>query len=829
MGKARLLDPEALARRCDPSSLGFATTAELEPLAGVVGQERAVEAVDFGIGIAGDGFNVFACGPSGLGKRTLITALLSAEAAARPAPNGWCYVHNFSASHRPRAVSLPPGVATELQRSMRKAIEDLKTAIPATLESQEFQRRVSDIQEEFKEQQDEKLSALSREVEGEGLRLLRTPDGFAFAPVRAGEVVSPEEFAKLSEEEQAQIQKAIEAAQEKLAEILRGVIQSATEARDRVREESRKLIRAAVASVFEDLRARFAGHAAVIEHLDAASDEIVEHPEDFRRDAAPPVPVPVELPGMNQKASLARYEINVLVDVEDGGGAPVVYEEHPTLANLVGHADYQSRFGALTTDFTMLKPGALHRANGGFLVLDARKVLMQPFAWEALKRALHAREIRIESASQIMAILSTVAPEPEPIPLDVKIVLVGDRMLYYLLHQLDPDFANLFKVQADFDDEIERTSENERLYARVIATMAKSRSTLAFDAAAVARVIDRTARLADDSTKLTAHMGAVCDLVREAEHRASRRGSSLVEAADVDAAVEAKQRRAGRMRGLLLERIRRGIVLVATEGSVVGQVNGLSVLSLGDVLLGQPSRITVTARIGNGEVVDIEREARLGGPTHSKGVLILSHFLATRFAKDKPLALSASIVFEQSYGMIDGDSASLGELCALLSALADAPISQSLAITGSVDQNGRAQPIGGVNEKIEGFFDACREHGAVDAHGVVVPASNTEHLLLREDVVEAVREGRFRVWAVESVDEAIEILTGVEAGERAADGSFGAGTVNGRVQARLDELFDKRRRLTKGTVDAGDGHAPSTEPAGPPPTPELPGPEGGKR
>lgn len=820
-------DAAVLARRCDPATLAFATTAELEPLDGVIGQARVLEAVRFGVGMAGEGFHLFVSGPTGIGKRTMLLELLGREATGRETPSAWCYVYNFEAAHRPSAIALPAGAARTLQEDMRTAVEELRTVLPASLESQEFQHQIEDIQEELKDKQEQAFSALSKEVESDGLRLVRTPGGFAFAPVGDGQVLTGEQLAALPEEEQKRLQQATEKAQSRLTDIVRRTIGWAKEARGRVKDASRALIRGAVAGIFEDLRASYSAYPKVATYLDAVAADIVEHPEVFASEGGEPMAVPAELSGISEKASLSRYEVNVLFDPGAEAGAPVIYEEHPTLANLVGHADYQSRFGALTTDFTQLKAGALHKANGGFLVLDVRKVLMQPFSYEALKRALHSREVRIESAGQMMAILSTVAPEPEPIQLNVKVVLVGDRMLYYLLHQLDPDFRQLFKVQADFDDDVERTAESERLYARLVAALAKSEDLRPFDAAAVARVVDRAGRLSDDSLKLSAHMGDIGDLVREADFLAGERSSTVVQGIDVDAAVDARHRRSGRIRELILEQIRRGTLMVVTEGRVVGQVNGLSVIAYGDTLLGQPARITATARMGNGQVVDIEREARLGGPTHSKGVLILSHVLAQRYARERPLALSASLVFEQSYGMVDGDSATLGELCALLSALADLPIDQSVAITGSMDQNGRAQAIGGVNEKIEGFFDACAQKGLSGRQGVIIPASNVPHLMLREEVVSAARAGNFHVWAVTSVDEAVEILTGVAAGQRGDDGGYPEGTINARVQLRVDNFFQRRLELTDRRGDGEPRLETHTEPTQPPPLPPLPGPEKG--
>ena len=823
------LKASALARRCDPSRLGFDTSSELEPLAGVIGQARAIEAVRFGVRIdAGvDGFNLFVMGPSGIGKRTAILRLLGEEAANRPAPSAWCYVHNFDVAHQPRAIPLPPGVGNQLQRDMRAMTDELRVAIPAALESQEFQSRIAEVQEELKERQDEALTALANEEEKRGLRLLRTPGGFAFAPVSNGEVLTPAQFGELPEDEKKRIQEEIESAQEKLADLMRQAIGWAKEGRDRVKDAGRALLESVIGSLVDELRPKYADHPKVLAHLDAVGSDILEHPEDFRREGETPAG-PFETPMPNTKQALARYQVNVIVDAGADVGAPVIYEEHPTLANIVGHTDYESRFGALTTDFTQIKGGALHRANGGFLVLDARKVLMQPFVWEALKRAVHAHEARIESVAQMLSLLSTVAPEPEPIPLNVKVVLVGDRMLYYLLHELDPDFRQLFKVPADFDDVVDRCEESELLYARIVATMAKKLALRPFEAGAVARVIDRAGRMADDSEKLTAHMGAVADLVREADDQANLRGAAAVADVDVAAAIAARHRRSGRIRELLLEQVRRGTMMIDTAGAVVGQINGLSVLAFGEELLGQPARITATARIGSGDVIDIEREVRLGGPTHSKGVLILSNFLAQRYAGHKPLALAASLVFEQSYGRIDGDSASLGELCALLSALSQAPISQSLAVTGSVNQRGQVQAIGGVNEKIEGFFDVCNERGLDGSHGVLIPATNVEHLMLRDDVVEAARAGKFSVWAVASVDEAIALLTGVAAGEPDAAGAYPAASINGRVQARLDELFERRRALSRPDGEKQGPAQTGPAPAEPEPPGKLPEPERGK-
>jgi lon-related putative ATP-dependent protease len=489
--------------------------------------------------------------------------------------------------------------------------------------------------------------------------------------------------------------------------------------------------------------------------------------------------------------------VNVLVTNVTKSGAPIVSEDNPTYSNLIGRVEHIAQLGALVTDFTLIKPGALHRANGGYLLLDIRKVLMQPFAWEGLKRALQSREIYIESLGQMYSLVSTVSLEPEPIPLDAKIVLFGDRLLYYLLQEYDPEFGELFKVAADFEEQIERNADTHQLYARLVATLTRKEALLPFDRSAVARVIEHSARLVGDAERLSTHMHSVADLLRESDYWAREAGHAAVEAADVQRAIDTQIRRQDRLRDHLYEAILRDTLMIATDGTVTGQVNGLSVIELGNFAFAQPTRITATTRLGEGELVNIEREVKLSGAIHSKGVLILSSFLAARYARNQPLALSASLVFEQSYGLVEGDSASLAELCALLSNLANIPIKQSLAITGSVNQFGQAQAIGAVNEKIEGFFDICAARGLNGEQGVLIPAANIKHLMLRRDVVVAAEAGKFGIYAVENVDQAIAIMTGLSAGEADAKGNYPKGSVNRSVAARLAELTKIRQSFAK--------------------------------
>ncbi len=796
MSNIKPLAPEALYRRCDLQALPFETTAELEDLHEVIGQARALDAVRFGIGIRREGYNLFAMGPAGAGKHTVVRQFLAERAAAALPSADWCYVNNFRQPHKPRALQLPAGRGARLRRDMAQLIEELITAIPAAFESEEYQARVQEVEEEHKERHENAVRELQEQAEKLGIALLRTPAGFAFAPQRNGEVISPDEFAKLSEEEQERIQNVVAALQEQLQRVLRQMPQLHKEVHEKIRELNAQVAAFAVGHLIEALRKEYAEMPEVLEYLDAVEQDIIDNVDDFRGQKEGPVD---GLSAPRPRALFRRYEVNVMVDHGESKGAPVVYEDYPMYQNLVGRVEHQAQMGTLVTDFTLIKPGALHRANGGYLMLDVLKVLSHPFAWDGLKRALYSREIGIESPGQMLSLVSTVSLEPEPIPLDVKVVLLGDRMLYYLLYDYDPDFRELFKVAADFEEEMPRSPESKMLYARLIATVVRKEGLQPLDRLAVARVIEHGSRLVEDVEKLSTHMGAMADLLREADYWAREAGRAVVIAEDVQRAIDTQAYRAGRVRERVHEAIERGVVLIDTEGEKVAQVNGLSLIDLGNFRFAQPARITATVRLGDGDVVDIEREVQLGGPIHSKGVLILSSFLAARYAQERPLSLRASLVFEQSYGMVEGDSASVGELCALLSALADAPIRQSLAVTGSVNQHGQVQAIGGVNEKIEGFFDICKAKGLTGGQGVLIPTANVKHLMLRADVVEAVAAGRFHIYPIETIDQAIEILTGVPAGEREPDRRFLPGTINRRVEARMIELSRIRQALLEQT------------------------------
>lgn len=797
------LDAAMLYARCDPARFGFETTAELKDLEDAIGQSRAVDAVRFGVDVQREGYNVFALGPPGTGKRTLVRRFVEERAAGESAPPDWAYVNNFERPNRPRLLRLPPNTGARLRRDMERLAEELRPALSSAFESEEYQSRRQAIEDEYKERSERAFGELRSKAGAAGLALLRTPLGWAFAPVSGGRVLNPEEVARLPEEERRRLESEVEVMERELQEVLRRMPRWERERAARVDELNQEITEFAVGHLIGELRERYAEVEGVVDHLEAVRRDIVR---SVREIVGPPLgaaPLPAEPPsGTVGPQVMRRYWVNALTsgdETGDGepGGAPVVYEDNPTYQNLIGRVEYVSQMGALVTDFNLIMPGALHRANGGYLILDARKVLLQPYAWESLKRALRSREIRIESLGQALGLVSTVSLEPEPIPLDVKVVLLGDRLLYYLLCGLDPDFGELFKVEADFDDRTGRTPENELLYARLMGTVAREENLRSLDRSGVARAIEHLSRVAGDAEKLSTHLQTVVDLLREADYWAGRNGNGSIGVAEVQGAIDARIGRSDRLRERLREETLRGTILVDTDGERVGQINGLSVLQLGDFHFGHPSRITARARMGKGEVVDIEREVELGGPIHSKGVLILSGSLGARYAAERPLSLSASLVFEQSYGGVEGDSASSAELYALLSAISGLPIRQSLAVTGSVNQYGQVQAIGGVNEKIEGFFDVCEARGLTGDQGALIPASNVKNLMLRADVIDAVAAGRFHVYPVETMDGGMELLTGVPAGERDENGEYPEGSVNARVENRLTELTERQLWFTR--------------------------------
>ena len=785
--------PQALLyRQADLTAMDFATTRDLAPLPGLAEQPRAQAAIAFGTEISHRGFNIFAIGATGARVQDSVKALLLAAAGERPAPPDWVYVNNFAAPHRPVAIALPGGRAPAFETAVRDLIDDLKLALPAIFESDDYQKRRAAIEQSIQAKNERAFAALNEKANARSVAILRTPMGFGIAPIRDAKVVPPAEFNAWPEAEQQTVREAIQGLEKELEETLRALPRTEKEQRDAIRALDRETARFAVTQPIDEVQARFADLPKVTAHIEAMRADLLENVQFFLAAAA--ASAEGALAGAKMGGPFDRYEVNVLVTQADHGqGAPVVDELHPTLGDLVGRVEYLQMQGALVTNFRLIKAGALHRANGGSILLDARALLSEPFSWPALKRALIRQQITIEDVTRFIGLTTTVSLEPDPIPLDVKVVLYGDRMLYYMLSALDPEFGQHFKVLADFDDAMDRSPAGETTLARLLAGLAAAEGLHPLDRDAVARTIEHAARLAEDSQKLTLLVERLHDLIAEAHHWAGKNGRDVIARADVEQAIAQQIVRASRIRELSQEMILRDLALIDTAGSRTGQVNGLSVLSIGGYSFGRPSRITCRVRPGGGKIVDIEREVELGGPLHSKGVLILSGFLAGRYALDVPMSVYASLVFEQSYGGVDGDSASSAELYCLLSALADLPLRQDLAVTGSVNQIGVVQAIGGVNEKIEGFFDLCNARGLTGSQGVLIPQANVQHLMLRADVRDACAAGRFAIWPIRGIDEGIALLTGRTAGARGADGSWPENTVNRLVEDRLT-LFAKARK-----------------------------------
>jgi lon-related putative ATP-dependent protease len=808
---ARPLPADRLYRRSDLSQLAFTTSTELPDWSGLVGQERATTAIGFALSIRRHGFNLFVLGPAGTGKQSLVQDLLRRQAAREPRPADWCYVNNFADARRPRRLQLPAGRGAKLSAGMRRLVSEIGVALPAAFEREDYRARRDIVDHQFKQRHEDAFGALQQRAEGKGAALIRTPLGLALAPTDKGEVLGPDDFAKLPEAEQARRKADIKELQEELEAIVRRIPDWEREHRQALRHLNRDTTTAVVSHLLGELREANADLENVLTYLDEVQRDVLENVEDFLhagREGHGPQIVPVD-GAIAEQSTFRRYQVNVMVDNSALEGAPIVYEDRPNHQSLVGHVEHMAKFGALFTDFNLIVPGALHRANGGYLILDAQRLLTGNFGWESLKRALQARELRIESLEQMLSLASTVSLEPEPIPLDVKVVLTGPPMFYYLLSRYDPDFPELFKVAADFEDRVARTPESTALFAQFIAVLARREKLRPLDRDGMARAIEQTSRASGDAERLSLRVSQLLDLLQEADHIAAAGGRSVIGRADIQAAIDAGIRRADRVYQNIHEEIERGTIHVESAGAKIGQMNGLSVFALGGQSFGQPSRITARVRLGEGQVVDIEREVALGGPLHSKGVLILSGFLGGRFGRNGPLSLTASLVFEQSYGGVEGDSASAAELLALLSALAEVPLKQCLAMTGSIDQLGRIQAIGGVNEKIEGFFDVCRKRGLDGSHGVLIPASNVQHLMLRSDVVEAAAAGAFHVLPVETIDQAIEIATGLPAGELGRDGRYPPDSVNAAVAARLAGLAAlARQHLANATRGNHRGNRP---------------------
>lgn len=785
-----------LYKKCDPAKFDFNSTADLEERLSALGQDRAISAVELGINVKSKGYNLFCFGPEGTGKTSLVKRILEKESKLRPTPCDWAYVYNFEEPHKPIAISFNAGEAPNFAKDVDELIENLSTVIPALVDSEEYKTAVEIIKQKYKGRKDEYINILQKKAKGKSVSLLHMPVGLVVAPVKDGEILNPEAFDQLPPEEKKKITDDINAMQVEIENITQDLPDWEEKERNEIERLREKLAKNIISKPIEELRKKYRHYKDATEFLKSVQKNFLENLDDYIPSNDTPAngmeddPLNMLLSKMNknEEDKFAKFKVNVVVKNTPDSGAPIILLDHPTQGNLVGKVERIQQYGALLTDFTLIKAGALHQANGGFLLIDARKLLLQPYAWDSLKRALASKVIKIESPSDETS-FTTISLDPQPIPLDVKVILTGDEELYELLSERDPDFSDYFKVEADFGIVMDRTEENEIEYAKLIGSLSKKKKIRSLNRQAVAKVIEHSSRLADDAEKLTAHIASIGDLLREADYWARKSNSKQIGKNHIEQAIAAQIYRSDRINKAMLEQIDKGTILMDVEGERVGQINGLVVYNFSRNSFGKPARITTQVRVGTGEFVDIEREIQMSGPIHTKGVLILQSLLANRFAKRKPLSLSASIVFEQSYGGVDGDSASSTEYYCLLSAISELPIKQSIAVTGSINQFGEVQPIGGVNEKIEGFFEVCKYKGLTGKQGVIIPRTNVGNLMLKEEILEAVENSMFHIYAVDTVDDGIEILTGVPAGKPDKNGKYPKGTVNNLVAKNLEEYY----------------------------------------
>jgi lon-related putative ATP-dependent protease len=784
------LPTENLRIVCDPKTMGCDSSAEISTLGNIIGQERAVRALKFGLGIKEKGFNIFVAGMPGTGRTTAIERFLEEVAKDTQVPSDWCYVNNFRDSAHPNALRLPAGMAAEFHDDIDNLTASAVREIRNAFESEEYPAQREQTIKSFQQQKQELLEKINEEALQAGFLLQSSPVGVLTVPMRKGKPLSEEEFLALSKTEKDEIAKKQEALQEKLDAGLRRAKGLDKNARIELQKLDETIAQYAINHLFDETKEKYQQESEVLSFLDQVHRDIVTNQAQFRSETEEEQPalLPFEAP---KGAALKNYKVNVIVDNAELKGAPVILEMNPTYSNLFGRIEQEAHFGALVTDFTLIRSGALHKANDGYLVLPVEEVLRNPLSWEGLKHALMNKKIVIEDAGERLGLISTKSLQPEPIPLNVKVILIGRPDIYQLMLTYDENFNELFKVKADFDTRMERNEENIREYASFVSTLCKLENLKHLDSSAIARLVEHGSRLVEDQNKLSTHFGEISDVIREASYYASLDDAPNVMDTHIRQAIDERFYRSSMIRERIQEMIEQDVIKIDVGGVQVGQVNGLSVIQMGDIAFGQPNRITASIGMGREGIIDIEREAKLGGPIHTKGVMILSGYLLSKYAQDKPLSLSAHLVFEQSYSGVEGDSASSSELYAILSALSGVPIRQSIAVTGSVNQMGEVQAIGGVNEKIEGFFEICQSRGLTGEQGVVIPQSNVTNLMLKDEVVQAVQDGKFHIWPVKTIDEGIEILTGVPAGEKLEDGGYPEGSVNALTDQCLFSLAER--------------------------------------
>ena len=777
------LAAEQLAELCDEGLFQFSTTRELPPLEGIIGQERAVKAMTFGLNVRNKGYNIYMSGAAGTGKTSYARTLISSLAAKEQVPDDWCYVYDFNKPEEPKALNLPAGIGSRFVKDMERFIEDCRNNISKSLQSEDFEKQRSAIVEHYQIESGHILKTLEQYSMSHGFTLRKTGKGVVTVPLIDGQPIDLPKFEQLDPEEKKKIEEKSRMVKQEIEDTMRRIQQLEAEAQDQVSRLEKDIALSVLKPSIENIKSGYKDFTKVLSHLEEVREDIIQNLDKFSGKEEKGSPVSLPFLKSDTESFFSRYKINLIVDNMELKGAPVVFEANPTYYNVFGKIEGKAQLGAVTTDFTMIKGGAIHRANGGYLVIQAADLLKDYWAWDALKRTMENGEARIENIGEDYRTVPITMMKPEPIPIKTKIIMIGSPYIYQLLYSHDEGFRKLFKIRADFDIVMARNSANIKKYATFICNLCSKEGLAHFSPEAVARVVDYSSRIAGDKKKLSTRFNEIVEVLYESSAWSQISGSSTVEGNHVEKAIKEKIFRSNQPEERLQEMMERGDILVDTEGEVIGQINGLSVYGTGDYSFGRPSRITAQVYLGKEGVINIEREAKLSGSIHDKGVLILSGFLGGKYAKDKPLTLSASLAFEQSYGGIDGDSASCAELVALLSSISGVPIKQNLAITGSVNQKGQIQPIGGVNQKIEGFFKICKTNGLDGSHGVVIPIQNIDNLMLDSEVIDSVRQGKFNVYAIETVDEAIELMTG-----------FPADEIHNRVEARLKKISEEARK-----------------------------------
>ena len=782
------LQPESLRNICDEASFSFNTTAELQLLPTIIGQERAVQALEFGVDIQQQGFNIYVAGPSGTGKVTALTSFLEDYAQLQKQASDWCYVQNFNNSSEPQCLEFPAGMGHDFQVSMKSLVAEVSRDISRAFATPEYSEHRDELNQVFQQQRDQLFSNLAQNAHNQGFLLQSTPEGLALVPHKDGIPATEEETSALSADERNQLG----AIQQNLQTELQGAIDRVRQAerllQERLQKMDQEITQSSLNVLITELKQKYTDLPSITAYLDRVAIDMVQNihlfqPPDQNAQQEPPT----------RANTLGRYDVNVIVDNLETSGAPVIFAINPTHGNLLGRVEKEAQLGTMQTDFTMIRPGDLHRANGGFLIIRIEELLRDSAAWEGLKTSLLEQKIIIEELTERMGYPNIKGLTPEPIALNTKIILVGDSSLYHALYLNDPDFLELFKVKAEFDSTMDRSEKNIHEYASFIATLCAKEDLLHMTKGGVSKLIEHSSRIIEDQNKLSTRFAEISDIIREANHWAKQKTAKDISEEHVSYAIEQKEYRSGLMKEKILELIERDIISIDTRGGEVGQVNGLAVIGSGDSSFGRPSRITASVSIGREGLIDIEREAQLGGSLHTKGVMILGGYLTDKLSGNAPLSLNARLTLEQSYQGVEGDSASSTELYALLSRLAELPIKQGIAVTGSVNQKGEVQTIGGANHKIEGYFYVCQAQGLTGEQGVLIPSDNVQHLMLSEEVVNAVREGKFHIYSVDSIDEGIEILTGIPAGDVHENGSFEDGSVNQRVQQRLRNMAETMR------------------------------------